>query len=58
MFKKIILIASAFLLSFSVHAARFNAGEDYQILNTPRSENPNVAEFFSFIVHFAIAAKI
>ncbi len=36
------------MLAFSAQAARFNAGEDYQVLNLPATEKPTVTEFFSF----------
>ncbi len=48
MFKKALLMASAIVLSFSVSAARFTAGEDYQVLELPKSEQPSITEFFSF----------
>lgn len=48
MLKKIFAIASIFLLAFSVQAARFKAGEDYQILDLPKSQTPTITEFFSF----------
>lgn len=48
MLKKIFAVATACLLAFSVQAARFNAGEDYQVLDLPKTATPTVTEFFSF----------
>lgn len=48
MFKKLTTFAAAALLAFSAHAAQFKAGEDYKILDTPKTEKPTVDEFFSF----------
>ncbi|MBV7300833.1 thiol:disulfide interchange protein DsbA/DsbL [Enterovibrio paralichthyis] len=48
MFKKLFAVAAVALLAFSAQAARFNAGEDYQVLDLPKTENPSVTEFFSF----------
>ncbi|WP_318459927.1 thiol:disulfide interchange protein DsbA/DsbL [Photobacterium leiognathi] len=47
MFKKLLTLASAALLSFSVHAAKFTEGDYYQVLDQPKSETPVVTEFFS-----------
>ncbi|MDD1784007.1 thiol:disulfide interchange protein DsbA/DsbL [Enterovibrio sp. ZSDZ35] len=48
MLKKLFAVAAAAMLAFSAQAARFNAGEDYQILDLPKSESPTITEFFSF----------
>ncbi|WP_394213545.1 thiol:disulfide interchange protein DsbA/DsbL [Enterovibrio calviensis] len=48
MLKKVLAFAAVTMLAFSAHAARFNAGEDYQVLNLPKTESPTVTEFFSF----------
>jgi protein dithiol oxidoreductase (disulfide-forming) len=47
MFKKILTLASAVLFSFSVHAAKFTEGDNYTVLDQPKSETPLVTEFFS-----------
>lgn len=48
MLKKMLAVAAAAMLAFSAQAARFNAGEDYQVLDLPKSDTPSVVEFFSF----------
>lgn len=48
MLKKILTTATACLLAFSVQAAQFKAGEDYQVLDLPKTEKPSITEFFSF----------
>ncbi|MEZ8149222.1 thiol:disulfide interchange protein DsbA/DsbL [Enterovibrio norvegicus] len=48
MLKKLFAMAAVAMLAFSAHAARFNAGEDYQVLDLPKTQSPTVTEFFSF----------
>jgi thiol:disulfide interchange protein DsbA len=48
MLKKITTFFAVMLFAISAHAARFNAGEDYQILDVPKTQTPTVAEYFSF----------
>lgn len=48
MFKKITAFFAVMLFAISAHAARFNAGEDYQVLDLPKTQTPTVAEYFSF----------
>jgi len=48
MMKKLLALASAALLSFSVHAAKFTEGDHYKVLELPKSSSPIVTEFFSF----------
>ena len=48
MLKKLLSFTALALFAFSVQAARFEAGEDYQILPTPKTATPTVTEFFSF----------
>ncbi len=48
MFKKITVFFATMLFALSAHAARFNAGEDYQVLDLPKTQTPTVAEYFSF----------
>ncbi|WP_028024416.1 thiol:disulfide interchange protein DsbA/DsbL [Enterovibrio calviensis] len=48
MLKKLFALAAATMLAFSAHAARFNAGEDYQVLDLAKTDTPTVTEFFSF----------
>ncbi len=48
MLKKIFAAAAVCLFALSVQAAQFKAGEDYQILDLPKSEKPSLTEFFSF----------
>ncbi|AMG30633.1 thiol:disulfide interchange protein DsbA/DsbL [Grimontia hollisae] len=48
MLKKLFTVAAAAMLAFSAQAARFEAGEDYQVLDLPKSDTPTVTEFFSF----------
>lgn len=48
MMKKLLVLASAALLSFSVHAAKFTEGDHYKVLELPQSSSPLVTEFFSF----------
>lgn len=48
MLKKLLTAASACLLAFSVQATQFKAGEDYQILDLPKTQTPSITEFFSF----------
>lgn len=48
MFKKFLVATTAILFAFSVQAARFNAGEDYQVLDLQKTSSPTVTKFFSF----------
>lgn len=48
MLKKMLIAVSACLLAFSLQAAQFKAGEDYQVLDLPKSKTQTVTEFFSF----------
>ncbi len=48
MLKKITSFFTLLLLVFSAHAARFEAGQDYQILDLPKTQTPTVSEYFSF----------
>lgn len=48
MINKLLTLASAALLSLSVHAAKFTEGDYYKVLDLPESTTPMVTEFFSF----------
>ncbi len=48
MLKKVIMIIAVAMVSIGAHAARFNAGQDYQVLDLPKTATPTVTEFFSF----------
>lgn len=48
MLKTLFALATAALLSFSAHAAKFSEGDYYQVLELPKSSTPVVNEFFSF----------
>ncbi|MFT6928075.1 MAG: thiol:disulfide interchange protein DsbA [Psychromonas sp.] len=45
--KKFALIITL-LLSFTAHAAQFTAGQQYQVLDTQASSQPEMTEYFSF----------
>ncbi|WP_394336774.1 thiol:disulfide interchange protein DsbA/DsbL [Candidatus Enterovibrio altilux] len=45
---KLLIMPIFIMLACSAQAARFNAGEDYKILNLPSTQAPTVTEFFSF----------
>ncbi|MFI3277019.1 thiol:disulfide interchange protein DsbA/DsbL [Vibrio sp.] len=46
--KKLFAFFSLFMLSLSAHAAKFNEGEHYKVLDLEASKKPVVTEFFSF----------
>ncbi|WP_261885047.1 thiol:disulfide interchange protein DsbA/DsbL [Vibrio pomeroyi] len=46
--KKLFAFFSLIMLSLSAHAAKFNEGEHYKVLNLEASKKPVVTEFFSF----------
>lgn len=48
MIKKLLTLASAALLSLSVHAAKFTGRRLLQGIDRPESTTPMVTEFFSF----------
>jgi len=46
--KKLFAFFSLIMLSLSAHAAKFNEGEHYKVLDLKTSKKPMVTEFFSF----------
>lgn len=46
--KKLFALVAALFLSVSAHAAQYNEGEHYKVLNMEPSSKPVVTEFFSF----------
>ena len=46
--KKLFAFFSLIMLSLSAHAAKFNEGEHYKVLDLEVSKKPMVTEFFSF----------
>ena len=46
--KKLFAFFSLIMLSLSAHAAKFNEGEHYKVLDLKASKKPMVTEFFSF----------
>ncbi|PMM51217.1 thiol:disulfide interchange protein [Vibrio lentus] len=46
--KKLFAFFSLIMLSLSAHAAKFNEGEHYKVLDLEASKKPMVTEFFSF----------
>ncbi|PFG45680.1 thiol:disulfide interchange protein DsbA [Vibrio sp. ES.051] len=46
--KKLFVLFSMLMLSLSAHAAQFQAGEHYKVLDLEASKRPLVTEFFSF----------
>ena len=46
--KKLLLLVSSVLLSVMAHAAQFNEGQHYTVLDAKKSSTPVVTEFFSF----------
>jgi protein dithiol oxidoreductase (disulfide-forming) len=46
--KKLFAFFSLIMLSLSAHAAKFNGGEHYKVLDLEASKKPMVTEFFSF----------
>ncbi len=53
--KKLFAFFSLIMLSLSAHAAKFNEGEHYKVLDLEASKKPMVTEFFSFTAHTVIA---
>lgn len=45
--KKLFALVATLMLSLSAHAAQFNEGEHYKVLDLEPSKNPTVTEFFS-----------
>lgn len=45
---KLIALATTLLMSLTLHAAQFEEGTNYKVLDMPHSAQPKVAEFFSF----------
>lgn len=45
---KLFALATALLISLSLHAAQFEEGTHYKVLDVPHSQQPKVTEFFSF----------
>ncbi|RXJ73909.1 thiol:disulfide interchange protein [Veronia nyctiphanis] len=48
MFKKLIGATLIVFTAFAANAAKFDEGTHYRVLDLPKSETPNVTEFFSF----------
>ncbi|WDZ74218.1 thiol:disulfide interchange protein DsbA/DsbL [Vibrio harveyi] len=46
--KKLFALCSTLLLAFTAHAAQFEAGKHYKVLDVEKSKKPTVTEFFSF----------
>ncbi|USD67939.1 thiol:disulfide interchange protein DsbA/DsbL [Vibrio sp. SCSIO 43136] len=46
--KKLFTLFAGLMLAVSAHAAKFNEGDHYQVLNGPKSSKPIVTEYFSF----------
>lgn len=46
--KKLFALVATLMLSLSAHAAQFNQGEHYKVLDLEASKKPTVTEFFSF----------
>ncbi|AHJ01545.1 TPA: thiol:disulfide interchange protein DsbA/DsbL [Vibrio parahaemolyticus] len=46
--KKLLALCSTLLLAFSAHAAQFEEGKHYKVLNVEKATKPTVTEFFSF----------
>ncbi len=46
--KALFTLFSALLLSVSAHAAKFEQGTHYKVLDVEKSATPKVTEFFSF----------
>ncbi len=46
--KKLLTLFTALMLSLSAHAAQFDEGTHYKVLNTQKAAKPVVTEFFSF----------
>ncbi|EGQ8233903.1 thiol:disulfide interchange protein DsbA/DsbL [Vibrio parahaemolyticus] len=46
--KKLLALCSTLLLAFSAHAAQFEEGKHYKVLDVEKATKPTVTEFFSF----------
>ncbi|NIY90242.1 thiol:disulfide interchange protein DsbA/DsbL, partial [Vibrio campbellii] len=46
--KKLFALCSTLLLAFTAHAAQFEAGKHYKVLDVEKAKKPTVTEFFSF----------
>lgn len=46
--KKLIALVATMFIALTAHAAQFNKGEHYTVLDLPASSSPTVNEFFSF----------
>ncbi|MFH4528624.1 thiol:disulfide interchange protein DsbA/DsbL [Vibrio diabolicus] len=46
--KKLLALCSALLLTFTAHAAQFEEGKHYKVLDIKKASKPVVTEFFSF----------
>ncbi|HCG5962021.1 TPA: thiol:disulfide interchange protein DsbA/DsbL [Vibrio parahaemolyticus] len=46
--KKLLALCSTLLLAFSAHAAQFEEGKHYKVLDVKKATKPTVTEFFSF----------
>ncbi len=45
---KLFVLTATLLMSLSLHAAQFEEGKYYKVLDVPHSAQPKVSEFFSF----------
>ncbi len=46
--KKLIALMATMFIALTAHAAQFNQGEHYKVLDLPTTSTPTVNEFFSF----------
>ncbi|MGR5408235.1 thiol:disulfide interchange protein DsbA/DsbL [Vibrio sp. PNB22_8_1] len=46
--KKLLALCSTLLLTFTTHAAQFEEGKHYKVLDVKKASKPTVTEFFSF----------
>ncbi|CAH1525041.1 MULTISPECIES: thiol:disulfide interchange protein DsbA/DsbL [Vibrio] len=46
--KKLLALCSTLLLAFTAHAAQFEEGKHYKVLDVDKASKPTVTEFFSF----------
>ncbi|MGR5067701.1 MULTISPECIES: thiol:disulfide interchange protein DsbA/DsbL [Vibrio] len=46
--KKLLALCSTLLLTFTTHAAQFEEGKHYKVLDVEKASKPTVTEFFSF----------
>ena len=53
--KKILAVLASVVFSMSVHAADFKEGVNYTVLDTQKSEDPLVTEYFSFYCPHCLA---